>query len=113
MLLKSNTKSRAHGVWGTHRHGYHAGPAFGYHARALSTLNFGISCGKGVRSQKPVRPCGCFALLTPDPVSARATYPREKTMTKPRLPIVILILSLAALAGRASHAAEGHPAPVA
>ncbi len=29
-------------------------------------LNLGI--GYGVRSQKPERPFGCFALLVPDPV---------------------------------------------
>ena len=41
-----------------------------YIASALSQLDFWVSCGKGVRSQKPARPYGCFALLTPDPFSA-------------------------------------------
>ncbi len=34
---------------------------------ALSTLNFRVRSGKGVRSQLPERPRGCFAQLTPDP----------------------------------------------
>ena len=35
-------------------------------------------CEKGVRSQKPVRPYGCFALLTPDPVFAPAPLSRSR-----------------------------------
>ncbi len=46
--------------------GQNGQPRFGTEPSAMSKSNFGVGSGKGVRSQLPERPIGCFAQLTPD-----------------------------------------------
>ncbi len=43
----------------------------------LVHIRFGGCPGKGVRHQKPERPCGCFALLVSDTFSRRALNPNS------------------------------------